>query len=106
MKEAFASMVEMEIKDKLARFPDDFLIEVDGHKALFFWLQILVGTHNAAKIADAGWFQPETKGWIRESGLPAPICQEGLKEALPVSQLFHPIFYIMFRGRGQILKKL
>jgi hypothetical protein len=91
MEQTLAAVNEVGIEDELTRFIDDFSEKAEIHEPLLFFLEVLVRTHNAAKIADAGGLDPEADGRIGEDGFLSFIVKKNLEQAPVVADRTHGV---------------
>jgi hypothetical protein len=69
VEQPFATVDEVDIEDEFARFVDNFLEKPEIHEPLFFFLQVFIGAHDTAQVANARCLDPEADREIDKYGL-------------------------------------
>jgi hypothetical protein len=64
------------------------------HEPLLFFLQVLIGAHDAAEVADAGGLDPEADGKVGKDGSPPFVVGENLEQTPVVADRTHAVTFL------------
>jgi hypothetical protein len=84
IEEGFSSMSQIDLEGKRGGFIDDFSIKAKIHITFIFFLEFLIGTHDAFQVTVAGELYPQP---YREVGQLAGLLSEMVEkpdQSLPV----------------------